>query len=103
MKAAFTRAYQKNPPMLPYAINSTATAKKKSMPDNDVIEDDDDDEEETDDINSDKMIKVKNYFREVIVKCINFSKKYNHATYFRQRNLLLLVLAKLHQQKKAVN
>lgn len=57
MKAAFTRAYQKNPPMLPYAINSTATAKKKSVQDNDVMEEEED-EEETDDIDSDKMIKV---------------------------------------------
>lgn len=58
MKATFTRAYQKNPPMLPYAINSTATAKKRSMPDNDFIEEDNDEEEEADDIDSDKMIKV---------------------------------------------
>jgi len=56
VKAAFTRAYQKNPPMLPYAINSTATAKKKTMPDNDFMEEEED-EEETD-IDSDKMIKV---------------------------------------------
>lgn len=43
--------------MLPYAINSTATAKKKSVQDNDVMEEEED-EEETDDIDSDKMIKV---------------------------------------------
>lgn len=59
VKAAFTRAYQKNPPMLPYAINSTATAKKRSRQDNDVMEDEEDgEEEETDDIGLDKMIKV---------------------------------------------
>lgn len=57
VKAAFTRAYQKNPPMLPYAINSTATAKKRSVQDNDFMEEEED-EEETDDIDSDKMIKV---------------------------------------------
>lgn len=74
MKAAFTRAYQKNPPMLPYAINNTATAKKRSMPDNDFIEEDNDEEEEADDIDSDKMIKVvlKIIFA---IKYINFSKK----------------------------
>lgn len=75
MKAAFTRAYQKNPPMLPYAINSTATAKKRSVQNNDNIEEEDDDEEATDDIDSDKMIKVKNYFCHFITKNINFSRK----------------------------
>ncbi|KAL0125553.1 hypothetical protein PUN28_004575 [Cardiocondyla obscurior] len=58
VKAAFTRAYQKKSPMLPYAINSTATAKKKSVQDNDIIEEADD-EGETDDIEFDKMIKAK--------------------------------------------
>lgn len=57
MKAAFTRAYQKNRPMLPYAINSNATAKKRSMQDDNLIEEEDD-EEENDNIESDKMIKV---------------------------------------------
>lgn len=57
MKAAFTRAYQKNPPMLPYAINSNATAKKRSMQNDDLIEEEDN-EEEDDNIESDKMIKV---------------------------------------------
>lgn len=56
VKAAFTRAYQKNPPLLPYAINSTATA-KKSTQDNTFMEEEED-EEETNDIDSDKMIKV---------------------------------------------
>ncbi|XP_018403558.1 PREDICTED: replication factor C subunit 1 isoform X2 [Cyphomyrmex costatus] len=60
VKAAFTRAYQKNPPMLPYAINSTAVAKKRSRQDNDVIDEvEDDEEEEIDDIDFDKMIKAK--------------------------------------------
>jgi len=59
VKAAFTRAYQKNPPMLPYAINSTTTTKKRSRQDNDIIgEEEDGEEEETDDIDFDKMIKV---------------------------------------------
>lgn len=44
--------------MLPYALNSTVTAKKRSMQDNDLMEEEDDDEEETNDIDSDKMIKV---------------------------------------------
>lgn len=57
VKAAFTRAYQKNPPMLPYAINSNATAKKRSTQDDDLIEEED--EEEDDNIESDKMIKAK--------------------------------------------
>lgn len=48
--------------MLPYAINSTATAKKRPVQDNDFMEDEEEDEEETDDINSDKMIKVKIIF-----------------------------------------
>lgn len=43
--------------MLPYALNSTVTAKKRSMQDNDLMEEEDD-EEETNDIGSDKMIKV---------------------------------------------
>jgi len=43
--------------MLPYAINSTATAKKKTMPDNDLMEEEEEDDEEAD-IDSDKMIKV---------------------------------------------
>ncbi|XP_018342297.1 PREDICTED: replication factor C subunit 1 isoform X3 [Trachymyrmex septentrionalis] len=60
VKAAFTRAYQKNPPMLPYAINSTTTTKKRSRQDNDIIgEEEDGEEEETDDIDFDKMIKAK--------------------------------------------
>ncbi|CAL1677655.1 unnamed protein product [Lasius platythorax] len=58
VKAAFTRAYQKNPPMLPYAINSNATAKKRSMQNDDLIEEEDN-EEEDDNIESDKMIKAK--------------------------------------------
>lgn len=58
VKAAFTRAYQKNRPMLPYAINSNATAKKRSMQDDNLIEEEDD-EEENDNIESDKMIKAK--------------------------------------------
>lgn len=57
VKAAFTRAYQKNPPMLPYVINSTTTAKKRSVEDNDLVEEEGD-EEKTDNIDSDKMIKV---------------------------------------------
>lgn len=44
--------------MLPYAINSTATAKKRSTQDNDFMEEEEEDEEETNDIDSDKMIKV---------------------------------------------
>lgn len=56
MKAAFTRAYQKNSPMLPYAINSSDTAKKRAAQDDDFIEEDD--EEEDNNIDSDKMIKV---------------------------------------------
>ncbi|XP_012535848.1 replication factor C subunit 1 [Monomorium pharaonis] len=58
VKAAFTRAYQKNPPILPYAFNTTATAKKRSMQNNDFMTEEDD-EEETDDIDFDKMIKAK--------------------------------------------
>ncbi|XP_011631850.1 replication factor C subunit 1, partial [Pogonomyrmex barbatus] len=58
VKTAFTRAYQKNPSMLPYIINNTATGKKRSMQDNDIIEEEDD-EEESNDIDSDKMIKAK--------------------------------------------
>ncbi|XP_012231846.1 replication factor C subunit 1 [Linepithema humile] len=58
VKAAFTRAYQKNPPMLPYAINSNATAKKRSAQDDNFVEEEDD-EEEDDNIDSDKMIKAK--------------------------------------------
>lgn len=57
MKAAFTRAYQKNPPMLPYAISSNTTAKKRSIQDDNFMEEEDD-EEENDNIDSDKMIKV---------------------------------------------
>lgn len=59
VKAAFTRAYQKNPPILPYAVNSGGTAKKRATQNEDYIEDEDDDDEEADDINFDKMIKVK--------------------------------------------
>lgn len=57
VKAAFTRAYQKNPPMLPYTINSNVTSKKRSMQDENFIEEEND-EEEDDSIESDKMIKV---------------------------------------------
>lgn len=57
VKAAFTRAYQKNPPMLPYAINTSSTAKKRSAPDDDVIEEEEEPEEE-DSIDSNKMVKV---------------------------------------------
>lgn len=57
VKAAFTRAYQKNPPMLPYAINSNITTKKRSMQDENLIEEEND--EEDDSIESDKMIKAK--------------------------------------------
>ncbi|XP_071562880.1 replication factor C subunit 1 isoform X1 [Temnothorax nylanderi] len=59
VKAAFTRAYQKNPPMLPYAINSTATAKKRSTQDSNDFMEEEEDDEETDDVDSDKMIKAK--------------------------------------------
>ncbi|TGZ37704.1 Uncharacterized protein DBV15_02952 [Temnothorax longispinosus] len=59
VKAAFTRAYQKNPPMLPYAINSTATAKKRSTQDSNDFMEEEDDDEETDNVDSDKMIKAK--------------------------------------------
>lgn len=58
MKAAFTRAYQKNAPMLPYVINNNATAKKKSSREDDAMEEEEDDDEEQNDITSDKMIKV---------------------------------------------
>ncbi|XP_050464112.1 replication factor C subunit 1 isoform X1 [Cataglyphis hispanica] len=58
VKAAFTRAYQKNPPMLPYTINSNVTSKKRSMQDENFIEEEND-EEEDDSIESDKMIKAK--------------------------------------------
>lgn len=58
MKAAFTRAYQKNSPMLPYAINSNVTAKKRSLQDDDFIEEENDEEKEDDNIEFDKMIKV---------------------------------------------
>ncbi|XP_020279206.1 replication factor C subunit 1 isoform X2 [Pseudomyrmex gracilis] len=59
VKAAFTRAYQKSMPMLPYAINSNVTAKKRSTPEDDEAMEEEDNEEENDDINSDRMIKAK--------------------------------------------
>jgi len=58
VKAAFTRVYQKNPPMLPYVINSTTTTKKRSRQDNDIMGEEEDEEEEIDDIDFNKMIKV---------------------------------------------
>ncbi|EFN60580.1 Replication factor C subunit 1 [Camponotus floridanus] len=58
VKAAFTRAYQKNSPMLPYAINSNVAAKKRSLQDEDFIEEENN-EEEDDSIEFDKMIKAK--------------------------------------------
>ncbi|XP_014468375.1 PREDICTED: replication factor C subunit 1 isoform X2 [Dinoponera quadriceps] len=60
VKAAFTRAYQKNPPMLPYAVNSGSTVKKKSVrdDDNDLV-DEEESEEEEGKIDSDAMIKIK--------------------------------------------
>ncbi|XP_072757331.1 replication factor C subunit 1 isoform X2 [Anoplolepis gracilipes] len=58
VKAAFTRAYQKNPPMLPYAINSNTTAKKRSLENDDFIEEENS-EKEDDSIEADKMIKAK--------------------------------------------
>ncbi|EFN78410.1 replication factor C subunit 1 [Harpegnathos saltator] len=58
VKAAFTRAYQKNSPMLPYAINSAVTTKKRSAQDDDLM-DEEEPEEEEDNIDSDKMVKVK--------------------------------------------
>lgn len=58
VKAAFTRAYQKNPPMLPYAINSGNTAKKRSVQNDDLMEEEEEPEEEEDNIDSDKMVKV---------------------------------------------
>ncbi|XP_070166241.1 replication factor C subunit 1 isoform X2 [Polyergus mexicanus] len=58
VKAAFTRAYQKNPPMFPYTINSNITTKKRSMHNENLIEEDDE-EEEDDSIESDTMIKAK--------------------------------------------
>ncbi|KAH0946169.1 hypothetical protein HN011_006968 [Eciton burchellii] len=59
VKAAFTRAYQKNPPMLPYVIGNNATAKKRSVTMNDDYVEEEEDEEENDDIGFDKMIKTK--------------------------------------------
>jgi len=43
--------------MLPFAMNSNATAKKRSAQDDDFMEEEDD-EEAGDNIDSDKMIKV---------------------------------------------
>jgi len=57
VKAAFTRAYQKNPPMLPYIVGNNATAKKRSVQNDDYLEEEED-EEENDNIEFDKMIKV---------------------------------------------
>lgn len=58
VKAAFTRAYQKNSPMLPYAINSNVTARKRSLQDDDDFIEEENNEEEDDNIEFDKMIKV---------------------------------------------
>ncbi|XP_032689501.1 replication factor C subunit 1 isoform X2 [Odontomachus brunneus] len=58
VKAAFTRAYQKNPPMLPYAINSSSTAKKRPSQDDNLVEEEESEEEE-DNIDNHKMVKVK--------------------------------------------
>lgn len=44
--------------MLPYAINSNVTAKKRSAPEDDEAMEEEDNEEENDDINFDRMIKV---------------------------------------------
>lgn len=77
-------------------------------------EEEEENEEENDNIESDKMIKVNKL--KMIFAChfiaIHFIKEKaeknmtlcNTKIYFRQRNLLLLVLAKLpHQQKEMVN
>ncbi|XP_011707596.1 PREDICTED: replication factor C subunit 1-like [Wasmannia auropunctata] len=61
VKAAFTRAYQKNP-ILPYSIDSFTvifTVKKRSRQDNGLKKKEGDDEEESDDINLDKINKAK--------------------------------------------
>lgn len=76
-------------------------------------EEEEENEEENDNIESDKMIKVNK--SKMVFVChfiaIHFIKEKgeknmtcNTKIYFRQRNLLLLVLAKLpHQQKEMVN
>jgi len=106
VKAAFTRAYQKNPPMLPYTIGSNATAKKKSVQNDDYMEEEED-EEENDDIGFDKMIKVTKiiFMMYHLYKQKRKKKKcHNIKMYFRQRNLLLLVVAKLlHRQTEIMN
>lgn len=74
VKAAFTRAYQKNSPMLPYAINSNTTARKRSLQDDDFIEEENNEEE--DNIEFDKMIKVTlKIISTISLQDINFIKK----------------------------
>lgn len=76
MKVAFTRAYQKNPPMLPYTINSSSTTKKRSVHDDNLMEEEESEEEE-DNIDNHKMVKVilKVNFRDYIKKYMDFTKR----------------------------
>lgn len=93
--------------MLPYTINSNITTKKRSMQDENFIEEEND-EEEDDSIESDKMIKVAlKIISTILLRDTNFIKKVrlcNLKIYYRQRNLLLLVLVKaLYRRKEVAN
>lgn len=60
--------------MLPYAINSNVTAKKRSLQDDDFIEEENN-EEENDNIEFDKMIKVAlKIISTILLQDINFTK-----------------------------
>lgn len=91
VKAAFTRAYQKNPPMLPYAIGSGTTAKKRSARSNDLLEEEEEggeeeaDEEKNDDIELDKMIKAKKLSAASTSKATTSTRKTGEASKKRGR------------------
>lgn len=75
------------------------------MQDENLIEEEND--EEDDSIESDKMIKVVlQIISTISLRDINFTKKvrlYNLKIYYRQRNLLVVLVKPLHRRKKAAN
>ena len=62
VKAAFTRAYNKESSALPYSVTQNVSKKRAAAPTSFEIEDEEEEEEEEDedDIDKDAMIKVRN-------------------------------------------
>lgn len=64
MKAAFTRAYNKSVPLLPFSTNTGVSKKRNARVDNEYGDEDveEDLEEDNDDVQADAMIKVLFFF-----------------------------------------